>query len=90
MVSRPNKTVETCACGGHAGVIPCGGRAAGSTGDDGRQVAQGSLFHGFRLDDHVPVDYLLWRVDALLDFGFVSEALAASYSAIRRRRSTWN
>ncbi len=47
----------------------------------GRQVAQGSLFYGFQLEDHVPADHLLRRVDGLLDFGFVHEALAASYSA---------
>ena len=50
----------------------------------GRQVAQGSLFYGFRLGDHVPADHLLRRIDGLLDFGFVHEALAASYSAIGR------
>jgi transposase len=50
----------------------------------GRQVAQGALFYGFRLDDHVPDDHLLRRIDGLLDFGFVREALAASYSASRR------
>lgn len=42
----------------------------------GRQVAQGSLFYGFRLDDHVPGDHLLRRIDGLLDFGFVREALS--------------
>ena len=47
----------------------------------GRQVAQGSLFYGFRLEDHVPGDHLLRRIDGLLDFGFVREALAGSYSA---------
>jgi hypothetical protein len=46
----------------------------------GRQVAQGTLFYGFRLDEHVPADHLLRRIDGLLDFGFVREALAASYS----------
>ena len=50
----------------------------------GRQVAQGSLFYGFRLDDHVPGDHLLRRIDGLLDFGFVREALAGSYSAAGR------
>ena len=33
----------------------------------GRQVAQGALFYGFRLDDHVPADHLLRRIDALFD-----------------------
>lgn len=46
----------------------------------GRQVAQGSLFYGFRLDDHVPADQLLRRIDGLLDFGFVREAVADSRS----------
>ncbi len=50
----------------------------------GRQVAQGSLFYGFRLEDHVPGDHLLRRIDGLLDFGFVREALARSYSAAGR------
>ena len=50
----------------------------------GRQVAQGALFYGFRLDDHVPPDHLLRRIDAVLDLGFVREALAASYSASGR------
>lgn len=47
----------------------------------GRQVAQESLFYGFRLDDHVPCDHLLRRIDGLLDVGFVRGALAKSYSA---------
>lgn len=50
----------------------------------GRQVAQGALFYGFRLDDHMPADHLLRRIDGLLDFGFVREALAASYSTSGR------
>ena len=50
----------------------------------GRQVAQGSLFHGFRIDDPVPGDHLLRRIDRLLDFGFVREALVDSYSAAGR------
>ena len=50
----------------------------------GRQVAQGSLFYGFRLDDHVPADHLLRRIDGLLDLGFARGALAASYSATGR------
>jgi len=50
----------------------------------GRQVAQGALFYGFRLDDHVPADHLLRRIDGLFDFGFVRDALAASYSTTGR------
>lgn len=40
----------------------------------GRQVAQGSLFYGFRLEDHVLGDHLLRRIDGLLDLGFVRGA----------------
>jgi hypothetical protein len=50
----------------------------------GQQVAQGALFYSFRLDEHVPADHLLRRIDGLLDFGFVREALAASYSSTGR------
>ena len=50
----------------------------------GRQVAQGTLFYEFRLDDHVPADHLLRRIDGLLEFSFVRDALAASYSATGR------
>ena len=50
----------------------------------GRQVAPGALFYGFRLDDHVPADHLLRRIDGLFDFGFVRDALAASYSMTGR------
>lgn len=50
----------------------------------GQQVAQGALFYAFRLDDHVPADHLLKRIDELLGFGFVREALAASYSSTGR------
>lgn len=50
----------------------------------GRQVSQGSLFYGFRLEDHIPADHLLRRIDGLLDFGFVREALSGSYSVAGR------
>ena len=46
----------------------------------GRQVAQSALFYGFRLDDHVPADHLLRRIDGLFNLSFVHDALAASYS----------
>lgn len=42
------------------------------------------MFYGFRLEDHVPGDHLLRRIDGLFDFGFVREALADSYSAAGR------
>jgi transposase len=46
----------------------------------GRLTAQEELFYEFRLDDHVPPDHLLRRIDAVVDFGFVHARLAASYS----------
>ena len=49
----------------------------------GQQVAQGSLFYGFRLDDHVPADHILRRIDGPLDFGFVREPLPLT-SIVRR------
>ena len=50
----------------------------------GRQVEQGSLFYEFRLEDRVPPDHLLRRVDAILDLGFVREVMAEHYSTIGR------
>ena len=50
----------------------------------GRQVDQGSLFYEFSLDDRVPADHLLRRIDDLLDLGFVREVMAEHYSAIGR------
>ena len=46
----------------------------------GRLSAQEELFYEFRLDEHVPADHLLRRIDAAVDFGFVHARLAASYS----------
>ena len=37
----------------------------------GKLLGQEPLFFGFRLEDHVPANHLLRRVDAVLDFGFV-------------------
>ena len=50
----------------------------------GRQVEQGSLFYEFRLEDRVPADHLLRKIDALLDLGFVHDVMAEHYSAIGR------
>jgi hypothetical protein len=35
----------------------------------GRQVEQAALFYEVRLEDRVPRDHLLRRIDALLDLG---------------------
>lgn len=50
----------------------------------GKQSGQEELFYEFRLDDHVPADHLLRRIDQALDFGFVRERLASSYSPMGR------
>ena len=48
----------------------------------GKLSGQEPLFFGFRLEDHVPANHLLRRVDALL--GFVRRALAPYYSSTGR------
>lgn len=45
---------------------------------------QDSLFYEFHLDDVVPPDHLLRRIDAVLDLSWVREELAAHYSATGR------
>ena len=50
----------------------------------GRLSGQVALSSEFRLEDHVPADHLLRRVDAALDFGFVHTALAGHYSSTGR------
>ena len=50
----------------------------------GRQRHEERLFYQFRLEDHVPVNHLLRRIDALLDLSFVHPLLAQHYSAIGR------
>lgn len=50
----------------------------------GLQTEQGALFYTFRLEDRVPVNHLMRRVDAILDLGFVRGAMAEHYSASGR------
>lgn len=50
----------------------------------GRQVEQGALFYEFRLEERVPADHLLRRVDAVLDLSWVRERMARHYSATGR------
>ncbi|MEO0624810.1 MAG: hypothetical protein AAF183_21795 [Pseudomonadota bacterium] len=47
-----------------------------------RQVAQGSLFYGFSIDDHVPQDHLVRRLDRYLDLSEIRGFLAPYYSGI--------
>lgn len=49
-----------------------------------RQVMQEALFYEFSLEDHVPEDHLLRRIDALMDFSEVRTHLAPFYSSTGR------
>ena len=44
----------------------------------GMQVAPAQLFYDFCLDDHVPADHLLRRIDRILDLESVRTALSPS------------
>ena len=50
----------------------------------GMQVAPAQLFYDFCLDDHVPADHLLRRIDRILDLESVRTALSPFYSSIGR------
>jgi transposase len=50
----------------------------------GMQVAPAQLFYDFCLDDHVPADHLLRRIDRFLDLESVRTALKPFYSSIGR------
>ena len=45
-----------------------------------RQDGQGQFFYEFNLDEVVPPDHLVRRIDAVLDLGWVHKELAAYYS----------
>ena len=49
-----------------------------------RQLAQGSLFYEFSLEDHVPPDHLLRGIARFVDLGDIRNHLAPFYSAIGR------
>ncbi|MBK8086461.1 MAG: transposase [Devosia sp.] len=50
----------------------------------GMQVEPAQLFYEFRLDDHVPADHLLRRIDRFLDLESVRSELKPFYSSIGR------
>src|SRR5271167_1916183 len=50
----------------------------------GQQLRTDPLFYYFRLEDQIPDDHLLKRLDRFVDFGFVRERLRDAYSAIGR------
>ncbi len=49
-----------------------------------RLVMQESLFYEFRLEDHVPPDHLLRRIDRFVDCSELRQHLAGFYSSIGR------
>ena len=50
----------------------------------GSQVAPAQLFYDFCLDDHVPDEYQLRRIDQFLELASVRSELKPFYSAIVR------
>ena len=46
----------------------------------GRQAAPEQLFYRFSVEDHVPADHLLRKIDRPLDFGSLRSEFAALYS----------
>jgi transposase len=50
----------------------------------GQQPRTDSLFYYFRLEDQIPNDHLLKRLDRFIDFAFVRERLPDTYSAVGR------
>jgi transposase len=49
-----------------------------------KQVAQASLFYRFSVEDHVPSDHLLRRIDRFVDLSDTRRFLAPYYSSIGR------
>ena len=49
-----------------------------------RQVAQGALFYEFSIENHVPADHLLRRIDRFVDLSDIWQFLAPYYSATGR------
>jgi transposase len=50
----------------------------------GQQPRTEPLFYYFRLEDQIPEEHLLRRLDRCIDFTFVRERLRDNYSAIGR------
>ncbi len=50
----------------------------------GMQIEPAQLFYEFRLDDHVPTDHLLRRIDRFLDLESVRSELRPFYSTVGR------
>ena len=50
----------------------------------GEQPRTEPLFYYFRLEDHIPEDHLLRRIDRYVDFSFVRKRLREAYSRLGR------
>ena len=50
----------------------------------GRQAAPEPLFYDFRLDDHVPANHLLRKIDVFVDLESIRQDLKPFYSQIGR------
>jgi transposase len=59
-------------------------RSGGAPTMMGQQPRTEPLFYYFRLEDQIPEDHLLKRLDRCIDFAFVRERLRDNYSAIGR------
>jgi transposase len=59
-------------------------RSGGTLTMMGQQPRTEPLFYYFRLEDQIPEDHLLKRLDRCIDFAFVRERLRDTYSAIGR------
>ena len=55
-------------------------------GDEDRSE---TLFHYFRLVDHVPADHILRLIDRRIDLGFLRKRLRPLYSDLGRRYVTF-
>jgi transposase len=65
-------------------VIPSSYCFAEERNNDGTQTAPVQLFYDFCLDDHVPDDHLLRRIDRFIDLEKVRTELRPFYSSIGR------
>ncbi len=68
---KRTRLLKNSPCDRFLRVIPFAALQGGSWAMMGRLSGWVALSSEFRLEDHVPADHLLRRVDAALDFGFV-------------------
>ena len=54
-----------------------------------REHGQGQFFYEFTLDEVVPPDHLVRRIDAVLDLGWVHKDLAPYQEYVKARGLRW-